>query len=65
MTAHSEKTCSCGAIYERTVVTLPIKDIGAFECCVCSERLEIWHGRSVPVYRFARDGRERKTARSA
>ncbi len=43
--------CACGAHYEREVRTLPIKDIGVFECVDCGARLEIWSGRSVPVFK--------------
>ncbi len=42
--------CACGALYERVSVTLPIKDIGVFDCFECGTRLEIWHGRTVPVF---------------
>ena len=42
--------CACGARYEREVRTLPIKDIGAFECVDCGVRLEIWSGRKVPLF---------------
>lgn len=43
--------CQCGAAYERREVTLPIKDIGFFECAECGARLEIWSGRNVPVFK--------------
>ncbi|MEQ1808637.1 MAG: hypothetical protein ABL889_01835 [Terricaulis sp.] len=42
--------CPCGALYIRRVVTLPIKDIGLFDCELCGVRIEQWSGRSVPVY---------------
>jgi len=42
--------CSCGALYIRRVVVLPIKDIGLFDCELCGVRIEHWSGRSVPVY---------------
>lgn len=45
------KECACGAQYEREVRTLPIKDIGVFECVDCGARVEIWSGRSVPVFK--------------
>jgi hypothetical protein len=44
--------CACGAKYERAEAQLPIKDIGIFECQVCSEILERWHGRVVPTFRL-------------
>lgn len=44
-------SCACGACYEREVRTLPIKDIGMFECLDCGARIEIWSGRSVPVFK--------------
>jgi hypothetical protein len=43
--------CGCGACYERQERTLPIKDIGVFECVECGVRLEIWSGRKVPVFK--------------
>jgi hypothetical protein len=42
--------CGCGASYSRREVTLPIKDIGSFECGACGHRLEIWYGRTVPIF---------------
>lgn len=44
--------CACGAKYERAAVHLPIKDIGVYECRVCSEVIERWHGRSVPTFKL-------------
>jgi hypothetical protein len=44
-------TCECGVGYERRVRQLPIKDIGVFSCEVCDARLEIWSGRTVPMFR--------------
>ncbi len=43
--------CACGAQYEREERTLPIKDIGLFECVDCGARLEIWSGRTVPMFK--------------
>ena len=43
--------CACGEQYEREERTLPIKDIGLFECHECGARLEIWSGRVVPVFK--------------
>ena len=44
-------SCACGACYERQQRTLPIKDIGMFECVDCGARIEIWSGRTVPVFK--------------
>ncbi len=44
-------TCACGACYERVERALPIKDIGLFECEDCGARLEIWSGRTVPLFK--------------
>jgi hypothetical protein len=44
-------SCRCGTLYERVWVILPIKDVGVFDCVACGERLELWHGRSVPTFR--------------
>lgn len=52
--------CACGARYEREVRTLPIKDIGAFECVDCGVRLEIWSGRKVPLFKRLKDDTPRQ-----
>ena len=53
--------CVCAASYTRREVTLPIKDIGFFECVDCGNRLAIWYGRTVPIFsRLPR--KERKSA---
>ncbi len=44
-------SCACGACYERQERILPIKDIGLFECVDCGARMEIWSGRTVPVFK--------------
>lgn len=44
--------CPCGAKYERAEAHLPIKDIGIFECEVCGEAMERWHGRVVPMFKL-------------
>lgn len=43
--------CACGICYERIERQLPIKDIGMFACEECGARVEIWSGRSVPVFK--------------
>ncbi len=56
-------TCGCGARYERREVSLPIKDVGCFECDECGARLEIWSGRKVPTFkRLPQEDREAKRA---
>lgn len=54
-------TCACGVCYERDVRHIPIKDIGLFECVECGARLEIWSGRTVPVFKriHAQDAQKR------
>jgi hypothetical protein len=42
--------CACGIHYERRERQLPIKDIGMFSCGECGARIEIWSGRTVPVF---------------
>jgi hypothetical protein len=55
--------CACGAHYEREERTLPIKDIGLFECHECGKRLEIWSGRVVPVFkRIKADAAQKRSA---
>lgn len=43
--------CNCGVSYERSEQQLPIKDIGVFDCEMCGERLEMWSGRNVPLFK--------------
>lgn len=55
--------CACGAHYEREERTLPIKDIGLFECHECGHRLEIWSGRVVPIFkRIKADAAHKRSA---
>lgn len=58
-------TCACGCAYARREVQLPIKDIGTFECGECNARLEIWYGRTVPVFSRIDNARDDKAKRSA
>jgi hypothetical protein len=39
---------------------LPIKDIGVFACVECGARIEIWSGRTVPVFKRVVSESERK-----
>jgi hypothetical protein len=43
--------CACGVSYERREHQLPIKDIGLFACEECGARIEIWSGRTVPIFK--------------
>lgn len=55
--------CTCGVSYERRERQLPIKDIGLFACEECGERIEIWSGRTVPVFkRIETEAAEKRTA---
>jgi hypothetical protein len=55
--------CTCGAAYERHERQLPIKDIGLFACDECGARIEIWSGRTVPVFkRVALQATEKRSA---
>lgn len=63
MTEVRHITCACGACYEREERTLPIKDIGLFECHDCGARLELWSGRVVPLFkRVTQQTTERRSA---
>ena len=56
-------SCACGACYEREERTLPIKDIGVFECIDCGARMEVWSGRTVPVFkRIKSDSAQKRSA---
>lgn len=48
----SDVACGCGAEYERVLVTLPIKDVGIFECRDCGAPVERWHGKDVPRFKY-------------
>lgn len=54
--------CECGATYERTEMTLPIKDIGIFECTHCGVVMERWHGKNVPAFKPLAGPKRRTTA---
>lgn len=55
--------CACGEAYEREERQLPIKDIGLFACEVCGDKIEIWSGRTVPVFkRIAAKAQEQRRA---
>jgi hypothetical protein len=44
--------CPCGAKYERAEALLPIKDVGVYECNICSAVIERWQGRVVPMFKL-------------
>lgn len=55
--------CACGVCYERIERQLPIKDIGMFACEGCGARVEIWSGRSVPMFkRMKREAAQKRSA---
>jgi hypothetical protein len=44
-------TCGCGALYEREIHKLKVRERKAFKCLDCSKTLESWSGFRVPDYR--------------
>jgi hypothetical protein len=56
--------CDCGVLYNRREVSLPIKDIGFFDCVECGKRLEVWYGRNVPSFTRLMSQGERKINRA-
>ena len=56
-------SCACGVQYERQDARWPIKDIGLFECVECGARIEIWSGRTVPVFKRSQSARRATTHR--
>jgi hypothetical protein len=50
--AKPNRTCECGAVYERTESIVPRREIDSFQCVVCNATLETWNTAWVPVYRF-------------
>jgi len=55
--------CACGTSYERRERALPIKDIGMFACEICDARIEIWSGRTVPMFkRVEEQANDRRSA---
>jgi hypothetical protein len=46
------RSCRCGAVYSRTEVTAPSRQIASFECSVCGDTMESWNTAWVPIYRL-------------
>lgn len=53
-TRKAERTCKCGAVYERTEQSIPARDIEDFSCEVCGGELEHFSGAAVVSYRLIR-----------
>jgi hypothetical protein len=47
-----QRKCPCGAIYRRTHVMAPRREVDSFECAVCGATLETWNSAWVPSYRL-------------
>ena len=45
-------SCPCGATYERTETSQPLREAREFRCEVCGEILENWTGPWVPQFRL-------------
>lgn len=46
------RSCKCGAVYSRTEVMAPDRQIASFECAVCGATMESWNTAWVPTYRL-------------
>jgi predicted SprT family Zn-dependent metalloprotease len=46
------RTCTCGAIYDRTEHMAKSREIASYECAVCNRTMETWNTAWVPIYRF-------------
>jgi hypothetical protein len=43
-------TCpSCGAVYEKRIEKLPVRDQDSFEC-TCGHQLDKWSSSVIPIY---------------
>jgi len=51
----SQVTCQCGAVYEREIHKLTVRDQDTFECLDCGKTLDSWSGSRIPVYRKISD----------
>jgi hypothetical protein len=47
-----QRTCECGAVYERTEGMAKRREISSFQCVVCDATMEHWNTTWVPTYRF-------------
>jgi hypothetical protein len=48
--AAEHRSCECGAVYRRIVITTPVTEIGDFECLICGSTLETWTtGKCQPI----------------
>lgn len=45
-------TCSCGAIYERTLIERPFRDSDRQACSCCGQTLESWNSHRIPSFRL-------------
>lgn len=46
------RTCTCGAVYNRSESMAPSRQISSFECFVCGTTMESWNTAWVPAYRL-------------
>jgi hypothetical protein len=63
MSETSHRSCSCGAIYRRTQVMAPNRQMSSFECAVCETTLESWNTAWIPNYRLIVGAPARKSER--
>ncbi len=43
-------TCDCGAVYEKTMVRVPIRETDRIHCRVCADEMDSWSSVFVPSY---------------
>jgi hypothetical protein len=48
----TNRTCKCGAVYQRTEAMAKSREFNSFECAVCGETMETWHSAWVPRYQL-------------
>ena len=46
------RTCTCGAVYNRSESIAPSRQISSFECAICGVTMESWNTAWVPSYRL-------------
>ena len=53
-----EVTCpKCGAVYEKKVHRIPMKDVDSFNCVTCGELIDRWNSTHVPNYTLKQRGK--------
>lgn len=52
MSETNHRTCTCGAVYNRSESRAPDRETSSFACLVCGATMETWNTAWVPSYRL-------------